>query len=131
MNTSKGRKTHQTRKEHCPMRKASFELLHTYANTDPNFPAELREEINAKWESDAAKAAANSKAYADAREVVLGVMSTEPMTVEQIYNACAADLPEDFKKGKAQYALLHYWEADVVKTENGKNPNTYALKNAD
>ena len=91
----------------------------------------LRDEINSEWARLTEKSEANAKAYAAAKEIVLGVMSTTPQTAEEIYAACQADLPDDFTKGKVQYALLHYWEAEVVKTENGKNPNTYALKSAE
>ena len=91
----------------------------------------LRDEVNFEWERLTAKSKANAKAYAAAKEVVLGVMSaTTPMTAEQIYEACRDDLPDNFAKGKVQYALLNYWEAEVNKTENGKNPNTYTLKSA-
>ena len=112
------------------MKKSTLEAIRNYLNTT-NAPASLCDEVNAEWARLTSKAAANAKAYSEAKDTVLGVMSAEPMTAEQIYNACADSLPEDFTKNKVQYALLHYWEADVVKTENGKNPNTYALKNAD
>jgi hypothetical protein len=48
------------------------------------------------------------------------------VTAAELYEAVEDKLPEGFTKAKVQYALSHYWEADVVKHEGKVNSYTRA-----
>ena len=87
--------------------------------------SEVRAELLAQEARNAEKANANRELYASAHDAVLEVIEDTPITVSEIYEACEANLPEGFTKAKVQYALLHYWNDEVVKIDNGKNPKTY------
>lgn len=87
--------------------------------------SEAYEEIAAELAKDEAKAAANRAMYESAREIVLAHMSDVPQTAAEIRDACGTELPESFTRSRVQYALTHYWTADVVKIENPKGANQY------
>lgn len=82
--------------------------------------AEVLAELNAELAKGEAKAQANRELYAAAHDAVIKVMSDVPMTVTDIYEKAKNELPEGFTKAKVQYALLNYWESEVVKIDNGK-----------
>lgn len=111
------------------MKKSTLEAMRNYLNGDTTIDlSALREEVNAEYDRVTAKARANAELYAEAKEAVMNVLSDVPQTAAQVYNAASAFLPEDFTVAKVQYALLHYWEDNVVKHENGKAPYTYTMK---
>lgn len=99
----------------------------TIANYIKNVPelaneyAELAAELNKNEE----KAQANRNLYASAHDVVMAHLSDTPMTVAELVTACGDELPEGMSKGKIQYALLNYWNSEVVKIENAKGANQY------
>ena len=116
------------------MRIATMKSLVSFLNGEAveniaEIKAELEAELNKGAVAKAEKAASYDAAWDAVCEVF--AQTTAPLTVAEIFEAVEANLPDGFTKGKVQYALLHYWEAEVVKTENGKNPNTYALKSAE
>ena len=49
------------------------------------------------------------------------------LTAKEIYEACAADLPDDFTQNKVQYLRLHQLADKVKKDDSGKGANTYCL----
>ena len=108
------------------MKKSTMETLRNYLNAN-NIPelAAVKDEINAEFEKNAAKAEANRELYAEAREVVMRVLSDVPLTVAEIWEKVEDQMPEGFTKGKVQYALRETWAADVVKVEAAKGPNSY------
>lgn len=110
------------------MRKTTMNvILSLIANIDTPEAEEVRAELNEELNRGAEKAEANRKLYEQAREVVLGTLDEKtPATVAEIFEACAPDLPAGFTKAKVQYALSHYWEADVVKHEGKVNSYTRA-----
>ena len=112
------------------MKKSTLTALYNYLNGNASLVdvATMREEVNAEYDRLTAKAQANADLYATAKAAEMDVLSSTPQTVAEIYAAAQADLPEDFPVAKVQYALLHYWEADVVKHDNGKKPNTYTKR---
>lgn len=112
------------------MKKSTLTALYNYLNGKASLVdvETLREEVNAEYDRLTAKAQANADLYATAKAAVMDVLSSTPQTVAEIYAAAQADLPEDFTAAKVQYALLHYWEPDVVKHDNGKAPNTYTKR---
>lgn len=84
------------------------------------------EKIQAAQEKRKAETKAAREALMTAVLPVLrSVITSEPKTAEQIYNAAAAMLPADWTKGKVQYALLHELADEVEKVENGRNAMSY------
>ena len=112
------------------MKKNVLEAIHNYLNGDDTVDlSTLRDEVNAEWERVTAKRRANQDIYSMAKEVVFSVMSeTRPMTVKEIFIACGDRLPEGFTPAKIQYAVLHYWNNEIVKHDNGKTAFSYTLK---
>jgi len=109
------------------MKKATMNtILSLISSIDTAEAEQVRAELNAELNKGAAKADANRKVYDTAKDVVLGALSQDPVTVAEIFDYVKTDLPEGFTKAKVQYALAHYWEADVVKHEG--TPNTYTLR---
>ena len=110
------------------MKKSTLKSLVAYLNgeTVANIN-EIKAELQAELSKGEEKAKANRDLYAAAHEAVMGVMSDKPMTVADIFAACEDKLPENFTKAKVQYALLHYWNDEVVKVENGRSAYQYRL----
>lgn len=94
-------------------------------NTDPK-AVEAVEELNKELNRNAEKAAKNRVAYDEAKDTVLGALTDKGVTIGELYAEVANDLPDGFTKAKVQYALLHYWNDEVVKIEG--NPCTYVRK---
>ena len=110
------------------MKKNTLEAIRNYLNGDETVDLSVvREEVNAEWERLTAKANANRSAYDEAKEIAFRVMSSTPMTKNEIF-AASDEWPEGFTANKLQYALLHYWNDEVVKHYNGNGPFTYSVK---
>lgn len=97
--------------------------------TDETIVAELTAELEKAKKAAAKKAeevATKAAVYAEAREVVMGVLAdaTAPMTLADLYAACGEEL--SISKSQLAYALRVYWADEVEKTE-GK-VNAYAIK---
>lgn len=90
--------------------------------------SEIKAELEAELNRGAEKAQKNQELYAEAHDVVMAGLerAVNPITVSELYEDIASELPEGFSKGKVQYALLHYWDGEIVKTKG--DPNTYSLK---
>ena len=99
-------------------------ILNALTLTSENEVA-ARDAVNAEIAKGEAKAQVNRDLYASAHEVVFGVICDTPMTVAEIYEACADELPEGFSKSKVQWGLSNQWKDEVVKHDNGKKPYTY------
>ena len=113
------------------MKRNVFEQVVALVNGQPVVNMEaLRDEVNAEWERMNAKRKANQDIYGMAKEVVFAVLAsaTSPMTVKEIFIACEDRLPEGFSAAKIQYAMLHYWNGEVVKHDNGKSAFSYSLR---
>ena len=111
------------------MKKASLRALVDYiVDNDVNELSEIKDEIVAELSKGEAKAQANRDLYEQAHDVVMNGlrMATEPVTIGELYDEIADELPEGFSKGKVQYAITRLWADEVVKTE-GKT-NSYAIK---
>ena len=111
------------------MKKSSLLSLVSYLNgeTVDNI-AEIKAEIEAELSKGAEKAQANRDLYASAHDIVIDALrsATAPVTMGELYEAVADNLPEGMTKGKVQYAVTRLWVDEIVKTE-GK-VNTYACK---
>ena len=111
------------------MKKASLQSLVNYLNgeTVTNLD-EIKAEIEAELGKGEAKAQANRDLYASAHDIVMNGlrMASVPVTIGELYESIADELPDGFSKGKVQYAITRLWADEVVKTE-GK-VNTYSRK---
>lgn len=90
----------------------------------------LVEDVRDEYERMDAKRKVNQDMYSCAKDSVFRVLSesSRPMTVKEIFSACGDTLPEGFTSAKIQYAVLHYWNDELVKHDNGKSAFTYSIK---
>ena len=72
-------------------------------------------------------AAARAELIAKVAPTIRKVMSEKPMTEKEIFEAAKAELPADFSVIKVRNVLLREMASEVVKVDNGRNPNTYHL----
>ena len=129
MNIQKEKETPQTRKA-ITMKKNTISTLYTYFvknDTTVNLSTAI-EDIRAEYEKSAEKVNAKMTAYEQAKPIVFAAIADAPLTVKDIFAACEDNLPDGFTASKIQYALLHYWNDEVVKIDNGKSPFTYQVK---
>ena len=107
------------------MKKSTLSAIYS-ALKDTDFNAELLAEIEKELNRGEAEKVKNAELYEQAKAIVLGALSDKPVTISEIYDEVASELPEGFSKGKVQYAITRLWADEVVKTE-GK-VNTYSRK---
>ena len=85
-----------------------------------------------KTAENAKKKAENAQFYAAAKVIVMRVLknAASPLTIADITKAvmAAEDCPSGVKPPRIQYGILHYWTDEIAVIKNGKNPNTYTLK---
>ena len=110
------------------MTKNTMQTLIAYfaaQNFLPSDVADAVDEIKAELNRNAARAQANRELYAQAHDVVMNGLANMnvPVTVSELFEEIRTDLPDGFSRGKVQYALLHYWQDEVVKIDG--SPNTY------
>ena len=112
------------------MKKVSLQSLVSFIDSidAPQEILDIRSEIVAELGKGEAKAQANRDLYAQAHDVVMNglALASNPVTIGELYESIAEDLPEGFSKGKVQYAITRLWADEVVKTE-GK-VNSYSRK---
>ena len=109
------------------MKKATMNTILTLiATIDTPEAQAVRDELNAELNKGAELKAQNDALYDTAKVVVMDELSkaTEAVTIGELYDAVADQLPEGFTKGKLQYAMTRLWKDELVKTE-GK-VNTYS-----
>lgn len=110
------------------MKKNVFEMVVAMVNGQPVADMDtLRNEVNAEYERLTAKSRANKSAYDAAKDVAFNVLSDTPMTAKEIFAAGEGQWPDGFTANKVGYAMLHYWNSEVTKHDNGKNPYTYTI----
>ena len=90
-----------------------------FGYTDEEILSELDKEIN----RGAEQKAKNAEAYEGIHDLVVGTLTSVPVTFAELFDSIESELPEGITKGKVQYALTHLWQDEIVKIE-GK-PNTY------
>ena len=91
-------------------------------------PDEIKAELEAELNKGAEKAQANRDLYASAHDVVIEALRTAsaPVTIGELYEAVADELPDGMTKGKIQYAVTRLWVDEIAKVE-GK-VNSYTLR---
>ena len=72
-------------------------------------------------------AAKRAELIAKVAPTIRKVMSERPMTEKEIFEAAKTELPVDFSAIKVRNVLLREMASEVVKVDNGRNPNTYHL----
>jgi len=109
------------------MKKVSLQSLYAYLTETDALP-EVRAEIEAELNKDAERKEAQDALYASAKNVIMDELraASAPVTIAELYDAVADDLPEGMTKGKVQYAITRLWKDEVNKVE-GKI-NTYSAK---
>lgn len=109
------------------MKKSTMIAVRDYLTSVDALP-EIVAEINAELNKGAEKAQANRDMYAEAHDVVMNCIrsANAPVSVAEVYEAIADELPDGFSKGKVQYAMTRMWIDELVKHE-GKT-NTYSMK---
>ena len=126
MNMKRGEgKPPQTRKGFT-MKKATMNTIVNYINDNAvEALYEVRDELITELNKGAEEKARNAELYDSAKEVVMGELSmaSEAVTLGELYDAVADNLPEGFTKGKLQYAVTRLWKDEIVRIE-GK-VNTY------
>lgn len=110
------------------MKKSTIKTMIAHLKGETVDTAELLATLQGELDHLNEKARANAELYDSAKEIVLSALTSEPMTVTDIYNKIGGDLPETFSKSKVQYALLNYWADEVVKTEVPHGANKYSRK---
>ena len=109
------------------MKKSTLKSICEYIKNVPDLSEEYAE-LAAELQKDIDKAEANRTLYEAAHDVVIPALDDCLITCADLYVKIANDLPEGFTKSKLQYALSHYWTEDVVKVQEGRNPNMYKRK---
>lgn len=106
------------------MKKATMNTIVNYINDNAvEALYEVRDELMAELNKGEAVKAENAKLYDTAKAVVMSELGDTPVTIGELYDAVASDLPEGFTKGKLQYAVTRLWKDEIVRIE-GK-VNTY------
>lgn len=109
------------------MKKNTVEMMYAFLNGQTVDVDALKADVTAEYERLTAKSNEKAQTYAVAHDVVMRALTHE-MTVKEIYETCADDLPDDFTSNKIQYAFRNYWADEVEVHDNGKNPKTYSRK---
>jgi len=108
------------------MKKATLiaikDALTNYGYMNSDVLSELNREIT-KGDAEKAK---NAELYEAAKPVILGALTETPVTIAELYDEIANELPDGFSKSKVQYAVTRLWTDEVTKVE-GK-VNAYARK---
>lgn len=109
------------------MKKATMNAIVNYINDNAVTELfEIRDELVAELNKGAEKAQANREMYASAKDIILGALTETPVTIAELYDEIASELPDGFSKSKVQYAVARLWADEVTKVE-GK-VNAYARK---
>ena len=108
------------------MKKATMQTIVNYIN-DNAIEAlfEVRDELTTELNKGAEEKAKNAELYEQAKAVVMNElgMTDKAVTISELFDAVADNLPEGFTKGKLQYAVTRLWKDEIVRIE-GK-VNTY------
>ena len=106
------------------MKKVTMQTILTLIANDTSDEAEqVRAELTAELNKGAEEKARNAELYEAAKPIVMEELGDSAVTIGELYDAIADNLPEGFSKGKLQYAMTRLWVDEIEKIE-GK-VNTY------
>ena len=122
----KRKDTSQTRKA-TAMKKASLSAVYS-ALKSIDFDSEILAEIEKELTKGEEQKAKNAALYDSFKGIVMNALSMaeNPVTIAELWDSIASEVPEGVTKSKVQYAVTRLWVDEIVKTE-GK-VNTYSLK---
>ena len=109
------------------MKKSTMNTIVNYINDNAvEALYEVRDELIAELNKGKEKADANRALYDTAKDVVMDELSKTDaaVTIGELYDAVAENLPEGFTKGKLQYAVTRLWLGEGIVRVEGK-VNTY------
>ena len=109
------------------MKKTTMNTIAAYIKNVPELANEYAE-LAAEIQKDIEKAEANRTMYDTAKDVVLAALNDQLVTASELWAKVENDVPEGFTKNKMNYALIHYWDNEVIKVQEGRNPNQYRRK---
>lgn len=108
------------------MKKSSLRSLVAYLNgTTIDNISEIKAELEAELAKGEEKANANRILYDAAHDVVMKHINSKLITVADLFEKCKDELPNGFTRSKMQYAMINYWNNEIVKVVNDKGPNEY------
>lgn len=96
-------------------------ILSLIATIDTPEAEAVRAELTAELNKGAEIKAQNAEVYELAKAVVFAELGETPVTIGELYEAIADELPEGFTKGKLQYAMTRLWKDELIKTEGKVN----------
>lgn len=105
------------------MKKATLSAIYS-ALKDTQFDPDMLVEIETELNRGEAEKAKKAEMYEQVKPFVFGVLSDVPVTISEIYDEIADELPEGFTKGKIQYAITRLWADEVTKVEGKVNGYT-------
>ena len=127
MNMKRGEgKPHKTERVNA-VKKSTMNTIVNYINDNAvETLYEVRDELIAELNKGKEKADANRALYDTAKDVVMDELSKTDaaVTISELYDAVAENLPEGFTKGKLQYAVTRLWLGEGIVRVEGK-VNTY------
>jgi len=96
-------------------------ILSLIANIDTPEAQEVRDEIQVELNKGAEAKAMNAELYDTAKGIVMNTLSETPVTIGELWDALADELPDGFTKGKLQYAMTRLWASEITKIEGKVN----------
>lgn len=109
------------------MKKATLEniknVLETRIPVRDEVVDELIADIDAELNRGAEQKAKNAQVYDSFHDIVMDTLSDTPVTIAELWDAIAEDVPDGVTKGKLQYAVTRLWKDEIVKVDG--NPNSY------
>jgi len=109
------------------MKKSTMNTIANYIKNVPELADEYAE-LAAEIQKDIEKAEANRALYDSAKDIVFKALTDQLVTCSDLWDKVKDEMPEGFTKNKMNYALLHYWNDEVIKVQDGRNPNQYRRK---
>ena len=110
------------------MKNSTLTTIYTVLTNSNYDNTEVMQELyNEIHKGDKAKAE-KAMVYEDAKPIVFGVFeqTDQPLTVAEIWESIAEEVPDGFTKSKLSYALTHNWADEVVKVVGKTNAYTKA-----
>ena len=117
----KRKETSQTRKANAMKKITLNTILSLIANIDTPEAQEVRDEIQVELNKGAEAKAMNAELYDTAKGIVMNTLSETPVTIGELWDALADELPDGFTKGKLQYAMTRLWASEITKIEGKVN----------
>lgn len=90
-------------------------ILSLIADIQTEEAAAVREAVTAELNKGKVKSEAASAGYESVKQLVMDTLTDTPATIGELYDELKGELPDDFTKGKLQYAITRLWKGEVTK----------------